>query len=98
MPQGNGLFGAVTPLRIPFRELVELSRNLHQGPGHGRVARVVLALVGIDVPLTTPLESTEGLIGLALAALDRDISDIDRLHEEFSRPPFGEAVTDSRLI
>jgi hypothetical protein len=98
MRPADDLFGPVTPLRITLGELVEISRNLYESSGHGGIARVVLALVGIDVPLTARLEPAQCLIGLALAALDRDISDIDRLHEEFSRPPFGDVVTDSHMI
>ena len=39
-----------------------------QGPGHRRIADLVLALVGVDVPLTGAGEAREGLVGLAVAA------------------------------
>ena len=76
----------VTPLRIALRELVELPWDLDKSPGHGRIAGVVLALVGVDIPLAGRFESGQGLIGLAMATLDRDITDIDRLHKEIFSP------------
>ena len=62
--------GAVIPPGIAPCELVEIRWNLHQGPRHARIAGVVLALVGVDIPVTATLVGGKGLIGLAVATLD----------------------------
>ena len=61
------------------------SRTRRARPGTSTSVRVaagsqaaVLALVGVDVPLAAPLELRERLVGVAAAALDRDVADVDR--------------------
>ena len=76
----------MAPLRIALGKLVEIPWNLDQSSRYARLTRVVLALVGVDVALLTGLETDQCLIGLALTTLDRDISDIDRIHKEFFCP------------
>src|SRR5690606_24756567 len=71
---GPGVPAPAPPARIAPSELVELGRYLDQCPRNLRVADLVLALVGVDVPLVPPLVAAERLVGLAVAALDRDTS------------------------
>jgi len=78
--------GPVTPPRISLRKLVQISRHLHESSSYARIARVILTFVGVDVPLSTALKTAQCLIGLAVTTLDRDILDIDRLHEEICTP------------
>src|SRR6476659_8564001 len=71
------VLATAAPLRIAARERVELHRDLDQRAGDRRIAAIVLALVGVDVPLLAPREGAQGLVGAAMAALDRDVADVD---------------------
>jgi hypothetical protein len=80
---------------LPLGELVELRRYLDQSPGYRRLADLVLALIGIDMPVVPSLESAQGLVGVAVTAFDRDVANVDhlqlRFHEEilFLKAPYG---------
>ena len=80
---------------LPLGELVELRRYLDQGTGHRRLADLVLALIGIDVPVLPSAESAQSLVGVAVATFDRDVANVDhlqvRFHEEilFLKAPCG---------
>src|SRR4051812_9405888 len=75
---GAAPFGAASPVGVAVGELVELVRNLDVGPGDGRIAGVVVAFEGVDVPGIPPHEPGQRLVGAAVAALDRDVADVDR--------------------
>src|SRR6476646_4039259 len=69
--------GSPAPVGVPVGELVEFSRHLDVGPGDIRVAGVVLALEGVNVPLVPARKPGHGLVGAAFAALDGDVADVD---------------------
>ena len=71
------MLAAAPPFRVAAREGVQLARHLDQGSRHRRVADVVFALVGVDVPVALAGEAGQGLVGVAIATLDRDIADVD---------------------
>lgn len=71
---------AAVPVGVAVGELVELAGDFEVGPGHRRVADVVLAFVGIDVPAVLSwLVGGEGLVGVAVPAADREVADVDRV-------------------
>ena len=56
---------------------VQVPGHLDQRAGDVRVADVVLALVGVDVPVVPPAERRESLVRIAMSAFDRYIADVD---------------------
>src|SRR5689334_22575663 len=76
MIAGAGMFGTAPPIRVPLREGVELPRHFDEGPGHRGIAAIVLALVGVDVPVVAPREGRERLIGAAIPALDGQVANV----------------------
>ena len=73
------VLAAAPPFRIAAGEGVDLPRHFDDGAGHIGIAGVVLALLGINVPLLSPAEAEKGLIGVAVTALDGNVPDVDLL-------------------
>src|SRR4029079_14743398 len=56
---------------------VHVAGHLQVGPGHRRIAGLVLAFIGIDVPLVPAGEGVKGLVRIAIAAFNRYVPDVD---------------------
>jgi hypothetical protein len=74
---GAGVDLAAVPVGVAAGEDVEVGGDLEVGAGHLAVAGVVLALVGVDVPVAGRTVVDQRLVGIAVAALDRQVAEID---------------------
>src|SRR5436190_24073850 len=86
-----GVDGAAAPIWVALGKGVERARNLDQRPRDRRVTAVVLALVGVDVPVVPARKAAQRLVGAAMTALDRKVADVD--HPAKVSEPLGEERT-----